>query len=110
MARPEQRRCAQAGRVIRELSRNGACRKTVAKATAPRRRGSSADAGFYFFRFGFSRWLSAAGGHRRNCRSMRRLREDSMVPSALENDPAPWFFPSLADADGIGGAPLLAGL
>jgi hypothetical protein len=39
-----------------------------------------------------------------------RLREDAAVPSALENEPAPWYFPSLADADAIGGAPLLAGL
>ena len=39
-----------------------------------------------------------------------RLREDASVPSMLESDPAPWFFPSLADADAVGGAPLLAGL
>ena len=39
-----------------------------------------------------------------------RLREDAAVPSALEGEPAPWFFPSLADADAVGGAPLLAGL
>ena len=39
-----------------------------------------------------------------------RLREDASVPSMLESDPAPWFFPSLADADTVGGAPLLAGL
>ena len=39
-----------------------------------------------------------------------RLRDDMAVPSKLEDDPAPWFFPSLADADSIGGAPLLAGL
>ena len=37
-----------------------------------------------------------------------RLREDRAVPRALENDPAPWFFPSLADADRAGDAPLLA--
>ena len=39
-----------------------------------------------------------------------RLRDDAGVPSKLEDDPAPWFFPSLADADSIEGAPLLAGL
>ncbi|MEO6152699.1 MAG: hypothetical protein ABIT09_11400 [Croceibacterium sp.] len=39
-----------------------------------------------------------------------RLRDDAMVPDALRDDPAPWFFPSLADADAVGGAPLLAGL
>ena len=37
-----------------------------------------------------------------------RLREDAAVPSRLENEPAPWFFPSMADADNAGGAPLLA--
>lgn len=36
------------------------------------------------------------------------LREDRAVPSLLENDPAPWFFPSLADAEKAGGAPLLS--
>jgi len=39
-----------------------------------------------------------------------RLREDAAVPRVLEHEPAPWFFPSLADADAVGGAPLLAGL
>jgi hypothetical protein len=39
-----------------------------------------------------------------------RLRDDASVPSHLEDDPAPWFFPSLDEADAIGGAPLLAGL
>jgi hypothetical protein len=39
-----------------------------------------------------------------------RLREDRAVPRSLENEPAPWYFPSLADADAIGDAPLLAGL
>ena len=39
-----------------------------------------------------------------------RLTDDSSVPDLLRDEPAPWFFPSLADADTIGGAPLLAGL
>ena len=39
-----------------------------------------------------------------------RLTDDEAVPNALEDDPAPWYFPSLADADAVGGAPLLAGL
>lgn len=37
-----------------------------------------------------------------------RLKDDDSVPAALENDPAPWFFPSLADAERAGGAPLLS--
>jgi hypothetical protein len=39
----------------------------------------------------------------------RRLRDDSSVPSSLENDRPPMFYPSMADADAIG-SPLLAGL
>ena len=37
-----------------------------------------------------------------------RLREDAMVPRSLEDDPAPWFYPSLADAEAAEGAPLLS--
>ena len=36
-----------------------------------------------------------------------RLKDDASVPRLLENDPAPWFFPSLVDAEEIEGAPLL---
>ena len=39
-----------------------------------------------------------------------RLTEDRAVPRLLEDEPAPWYFPSMADADAIGQAPLLAGL
>jgi hypothetical protein len=39
-----------------------------------------------------------------------RLRDNHAVPDLLRDEPAPWFFPSLADADAIDGAPLLAGL
>lgn len=37
-----------------------------------------------------------------------RLKDDASVPALLENDPAPWFFPSLGDAEKAGGAPLLS--
>jgi hypothetical protein len=40
----------------------------------------------------------------------RRLVDDAAVPDLLRDEPAPWFFPSLADADNVGDAPLLAGL
>ncbi len=36
----------------------------------------------------------------------RRLIEDATIPTALDNDPAPKFYPTLADADAIG-LPLL---
>ena len=39
-----------------------------------------------------------------------RLMDDRAIPDLLRNEPAPWFFPSLADADLIDAAPLLAGL
>jgi hypothetical protein len=39
-----------------------------------------------------------------------RLVDDEAVPDLLRDEPAPWFFPSLADADTVGDAPLLAGL
>jgi hypothetical protein len=39
-----------------------------------------------------------------------RLLDDAAVPHLLRDEPAPWFFPSLADADTVGDAPLLAGL
>lgn len=39
-----------------------------------------------------------------------RLRDDNSVPDRLRDEPAPWYFPSMADADAIGEAPLLAGL
>lgn len=38
-----------------------------------------------------------------------RLREDATIPRALENDPDPTFYPTLADADAFE-SPLLAGL
>lgn len=37
-----------------------------------------------------------------------RLISDDRVPARLEDDPAPWFFPNLADAERAGGAPLLS--
>lgn len=37
-----------------------------------------------------------------------RLKDDASVPALLEGEPAPWFFPSLADAEKAGGAPLLS--
>jgi hypothetical protein len=39
-----------------------------------------------------------------------RLFTDAAVPDLLRDEPAPWFFPSLADADVVGDAPLLSGL
>lgn len=62
-------------------------------------------------------WKEAALQRRRRGQSRvmppldPRLREDSAVPDKLRDEPAPWFFPSLADADNLlGGAPLLDGL
>lgn len=58
-------------------------------------------------------WVEAA--HQRKQRGAvqlpldARLREDSAVPSSLENDDPPVFFPTLADADRIG-LPLLGNL
>lgn len=57
-------------------------------------------------------WDAADLGRRRRASPRQlpliaELREDAAVPSCLENDPAPWFFPSLADAEKAGGAPLL---
>jgi hypothetical protein len=39
-----------------------------------------------------------------------RLFTDAAVPDLLRDEPAPWFFPSLADADTVSDAPLLGGL
>lgn len=39
-----------------------------------------------------------------------RLFDDASVPDLLRDEPAPWYFPSLADADLINPAPLLSGL
>ena len=39
----------------------------------------------------------------------RRLRDDAAVPSSLEGDRPPMYYPSMVDADAIG-SPLLAGL
>lgn len=62
-------------------------------------------------------WKEAALQRRRRGQSRvmppldARLRDDEAVPDRLREEPAPWFFPSLADADNlVGNAPLLDGL
>ena len=61
-------------------------------------------------------WNEAAHEHRRRIKRGSqlpldpRLFNDAAIPDLLRNEPAPWFFPSLADADMVSDAPLLGGL